>query len=187
MHPIRHCLILILLMSTGLAAIQAEAASGRIYRTVDENGNVVFTDVPPREDEPAEQVVIETPNTFASEDAVPEADAWVVEDADEEPFSYNTLSIASPPDDEPLRENAGNVTIVANVNPKLQPGHIMRLLLDGGVAREGPQTSFQLTDVDRGTHKVVLEIVDRDGTVLKRSDPSTFHLQRIAITPAPRG
>ncbi len=190
MYPTRHCLAV--LLTAGLIAATADAASGRIYRTVDEHGNVVFTDVPPREDQPAEQVIIETPNSFTSEEAIPETQAWIVEEegaAAEAPFSYRTLEIVSPQDDEPVRANDGNVTVVTNISPDLQPGHVMRLLMDGSVAQEGPQTSFHLTNVDRGTHTLSLEIVDQDGTVLKRSPTRTFHLLRVSIlfNPAPGG
>ena len=166
----------------------ADAASSRIYRTVDAQGNVIFTDVPPKDDEPAEQVVVENPNSFDARDAIPEAEAWVVESpeaAGEPVFSYSALSVATPQNDESVRENAGNVTIIANVEPRLKPGHIMRLLMDGAPAQEGHQSTFALTNVDRGTHVVELEIVDDQGRVIKRSEDSTFHMLRYHLPPPP--
>ncbi len=169
-----------------LAAVPTLAGEGRIFRTVDEHGNVVFTDIPPREDdENAEQIIVETPNSFEVEEAIPAAqDQWIVEPEDAEteaPFRYDTLQIVSPADDEPVRENAGNVTIVTNVNPRLQSGHRMRLLMGGAVVQEGAQGSFSLTNVDRGTHRIALEIVDGEGNVLIRSPESTFHMLRVSI------
>ncbi|MGD8831309.1 MAG: DUF4124 domain-containing protein, partial [Pseudomonadales bacterium] len=144
-----------------LVCTDAAAAADRIYKTVDENGNVVFTDIPPREDEKSEQVVIENPNSFDAADAAPDEGKWVVEPEDQSAsggdqtaanFRYGTLSVASPQNDESIRDNAGNVTIIANVAPRLQPGHVMRLFLDGSVVQEGAQTTFNLANVDRGTH-----------------------------------
>jgi len=180
MSAIRYSLFVCLL----IIFASADAASTRIYRTVDEQGNVVFTDVPPKDDEESEQVVIENPNTFESKEAAPETDAWVVEDADasvEPEFSYADLSIVSPQNDEPVRENSGNVTIIGNVSPRLQSGHTMRLLMDGSLVQEGRQTTFAMTNVDRGTHVVTLEIADDAGNVIKRSPDSTFHMLRYAI------
>ncbi len=181
-HP-GNLLALCLIAALGLPA-QAE-----IYRTVDENGNVVFTDIPPREDdENAEQIIIENPNSFAVEEAVPNADAWIVEpeegETEEAPFRYEALDIVSPADDEPVRENAGNITVVTNLSPRLQRGHVARLLMDGSVAQEGSQASFDLANVDRGTHTIAVEIVDENGRVLIRSDQSTFHMLRFAGGPA---
>lgn len=181
-HP-GNLLALCLIAALGLPA-QAE-----IYRTVDENGNVVFTDIPPREDdENAEQIIIENPNSFAVEEAIPNADAWIVEpeegETEEAPFRYEALDIVSPADDEPVRENAGNITVVTNLSPRLQRGHVARLLMDGSVAQEGSQASFDLANVDRGTHTIAVEIVDENGRVLIRSDQSTFHMLRFAGGPA---
>lgn len=160
-------------------------AESQIFRTVDEDGNVVFTDIPPREDdENAEQIIIENPNSFAVEEAIPKADAWIVEPEEgeeaEPPFRYNALEIVSPADDEPVRENAGNITIVTNVSPRMQRGHVARLLMDGSVVQEGPQASFDLANVDRGTHTIAVEIIDEQGQVLIRTEESTFHMLRFA-------
>ena len=190
MHPICQHLAMLLLVSAGTVAIAADAATSRIYRTTDEHGNVVLTDIPPRDGESAEQVVLAAPNTFTAEEALPDAQTWIVEedgDVVEASFSYRTLSIASPQDDQAVRENAGNLTVVANISPVLQPGHIMRLLMDGSVVQEGPQSSFELANVDRGTHTIALEVVDQEGIVLKRSDSITFHMLRVSILTVPRG
>lgn len=174
-----------------LTIICAEAAESRIFKTVDEHGNVVFTDIPPREDDQdAQQIVVEQPNSFAVDEATPAQDQWIVDtpEADEAPpFRYDDLSIVSPANDEPVRENAGNVTIVANVNPRLQPGHLLRLIMDGNVAQDATRaTTFSLTNVDRGTHSLTLQIVDGEGNVLMHSPDSTFHMMRYAIPPRTR-
>jgi len=178
-----------LLCSLLLTLASADAADSRIYRTVDEQGNVVFTDVPPKADDTSEQIVVEKPNTFDAQQAVPDADAWVVESpgGDEEAlFSYDNLAVTSPSNDESVRENAGNVTIIATVKPQLRPGHVVRLMMDGSLVQEGRKTTFPMTNVDRGTHVVKLAIVDDEGRVLQESEDSTFHMLRYAIKPTPR-
>ncbi len=182
----RFLLVLAVLTLALPQAASVAAGESRIYRTVDEDGNVVFTDIPPREEVESEQIVVETPNSFAIEEAVPQEarDLWVVEppaEGEEPPFSYTALDIASPQDDEPIRENAGNISIIANVAPRLQSGHVMRLYMDGAVAQEGPQSTFNLANVDRGTHTIALEIVDENGRSMIRSDDSTFHMLRFRV------
>ena len=167
------------------ALLFAGPAISQIYKTVDEDGNVVFTDIPPREDlQGAEQIVIENPNSFAIEEAIGPREEWVIEPEEGEEevaFSYKSLLIASPTEDESLRENQGNVSIIAVANPRLQSGHRMRLVMDGASIQEGSQSRFDLENVDRGTHVVAAEIVDDSGNVLIRSTDTTFHLQRFRI------
>jgi hypothetical protein len=174
-------------LAAGLLILtMAGSADARIYKTVDENGNIVFTDIPPREEEPAEQIVIEQPNSFDIEEAIGPREEWIVEAEDlapEEPapFAYTSLTIASPEHDQAVRENAGNISIVAVPSPALRPGDTVRLLIDGQPILEGNQTRFDLENVDRGTHVVATEIVDDSGNVLIRSDDITFHMLRFRI------
>lgn len=179
--------VLVGVLAVGLTAT-IQAAESRIYRTVDADGNVVFTDIPPREDEKGEQIIVTNPNSFTSNDASGPRDEWIVEGAeadqpdaeDEKPFAYESLVIKSPEDDQAVRENAGNITIVAVAKPRMQTGHTMRLLMDGQVVQEGPQSNFALQHVDRGTHAIATEIVDERGQILIRSESSTFHMLRVA-------
>lgn len=178
-------LALAILLAAVVSTVQADT---KIYRTTDAEGNVVFTDIPPRTDEPSEAVTIETPNTFAIEEALGPKDAWIVDPADGQAeegaaFSYKSIAIQSPANDEAVRENAGNVTIVTIPNPDLRAGDRVRLLLDGKRMQEGAQTTFVLQNVDRGTHSAAVEIIDDQGKVLVKSKPSVFHLQRYAIRP----
>lgn len=167
-------------------------AESKIYRTVDEQGNVVFTDIAPRIDQPAETVELPNTNSFGVEESLGARQEWVVEGAGDdtagdpnEASNYGSLVIQSPSNDETIRENAGNVSIQAHLTPEIRPGHRMRLLLDGAVASESASGSFALQNVDRGTHSVVTEVLDQSGNVLIRSAPTTFHLMRYAQPPPP--
>ncbi|MEQ8857052.1 MAG: DUF4124 domain-containing protein [Pseudomonadales bacterium] len=166
------------------------AAATKIYRTVDEDGNVVFTDVPPRNAEPETAVEVETPNSFAPPDIASEGKSvaeWLGNDGDPEEAeegtvtSYQSLRIASPANDEPLRDNAGNVSVSAAIEPALGAGHVMQLYLDGKLAETGTTTSFQLSNVDRGTHNIRIAVVDATGSTLISSEPTVFHLQRRSV------
>lgn len=187
-----------LLMAAGLlAAVQAPAAS-TIYRTVDENGNVVFTDVPPKPGEPGQAVDLDRGNSFTPPEGGERRDdrptgrsleEWLrgADGTDEEDSrasaadDYGTLRVESPANDQAVRANDGNVTVVAGVEPALQPGHTMQVYLDGALRQSGQTTTLQLVNVDRGTHTVMLRIVDGSGEPVAASEPSVFHLQRRSV------
>lgn len=181
-----------------LSATTADAGT-TIYRTVDENGNVVFTDVPPKSNEQGAAVKLGDSNSFtppAAENRSPSGrsvEEWLDGDAgdgeqERAPGGYASLQVASPANDAAVRDNAGNVTVTASVEPELATDHVMQLYLDGTLRDSGPTTSFQLTNLDRGTHEVELRIVDQGGNVLASSGPSVFHLQRrsVLLQPARR-
>ena len=81
---------------------------------------------------------------------------------------------------------SGNLTVTASVTPALAGNRKMQLLLDGVVA-SGPSrtTTFQLLNVDRGTHELQAQVVDPAGRALFTSPASVFHMLRYsAIRPA---
>ncbi|MDZ7670250.1 MAG: DUF4124 domain-containing protein [Gammaproteobacteria bacterium] len=178
-----------------LGAAPAEA-NGRIYKTVDEDGNVVFTDVPPRPEQRGETVDLNSGNSFTPPERENDGislEAWRgdepagPEDEEETVTRYNSLQVASPQNDAAVRDNAGNVSITATVDPDLQPGHTLQLFLDGELQQSGGTTTFQLSNVDRGTHEVQLRIVGPGGEILMTSPGSVFHLQRRSVILQPGG
>ncbi|MFW6092933.1 MAG: DUF4124 domain-containing protein [Pseudomonadota bacterium] len=173
-----------------VVSAQPAAGADRIYRTVDEDGNVVFTDETPGPDEPSETVELEPDgaNTFEPppvEQHTRSLEEWL-EDDDEEAEAaaesgYRTLRVAQPGDDEGIRNNAGNVVVHAELEPELQPGHVLQLYLDGTLRRSARSNRIQLANVDRGTHSIVLRVVDEQGNRLISSETSVFHLQRRSV------
>jgi hypothetical protein len=185
------------LLAMGLLATAGASAATKIYRTVDEDGNVVFTDVPPKSGEQGEAVDLNQSNTFTPpqrQDTGRSLGSWRGEGEaagdGEEPGGarYRAVSVASPANDADIRDNAGNVTIGAAIDPELHSGHAVQLYLDGELQQSAQGTSFRLTNIDRGTHSVELRIVDQAGNTVAASAPSTFHLQRRSVLtqPAPR-
>ena len=166
-------------------ACAAMGAGERIYKTVDEHGNTVYTDVPPKEGDQSEQVNVVPLNTIDLSPAEP-AKTLNAPANDEQVTGdyYGQLAVASPANDEAVRENAGNVVITAAVNPPLVPGHRLLLVFDEDPTEiEADNSSFYITNVDRGSHTVAVRVVDRAGNVIKQSSPITFHLQRAAVPP----
>ncbi len=177
----KHALSRVLCWTCALAL--AAPVSAAVYRTVDEDGNVVYTDVPPNTDPAAARVIVSPVNTAelgTSTTAAPEAYA---EDADD--FAYEAADILSPADDEAVRANMGDVQVEIDIYPALQDNHEVQLFLDGKAVLAGRDMSYRLNDIDRGTHTLRVEIINADGRVVFAGMPSRFHLQRYAIPTAP--
>ena len=102
---------------------------------------------------------------------------------------YARLEIINLPDDEALRANNGSFEVQVAVEPPLARGHSLRLLLDGNP--HGPTTQgtpLQVQQADRGTHSLVVQVLDAAGQPLQQSDAQTFTVQRISVnSPARTG
>lgn len=160
-------------------------AADKVYKKVNPDGTVEFTDQPSSD---AEEVPVSEVPTIKIKPAPPIPTTRFDLQQKEKPqvFSYKQVVITSPANDETIRDNAGNITIQGSVSPALRQelGHQLRWTMDGEVL-EQQGLILRLTNVDRGTHTVQLEVIDGEGEVLASSQPVTFHLRRVFIsTPA---
>lgn len=155
------------------------AASADVYRSVDESGNIIYSDKPSPD---AEKIHIDEVQTIEA----PDTDPFEYTPADSSAGTsiYTKLAIVSPEDGATIRSNSGELTISSVSEPALDTaaGHQLVLVMDGNdVATGGPQ--FGLENVDRGTHSVSVAIKDENGAVVIQSNPVTFTIQRFAVGP----
>ena len=184
-----HYLFIVLLIMASAFLGEDASAGQKIYRTVDENGNPVFTDIPPRDAEDRKtEIDVNPANTYQSGSARPvyEPGETAASDAEEESY-YQILDVTSPSNNGNLRDNAGNVHIQGFLQPNLRTGHHLRLVFDGLMTElEADGLQFNLSNVDRGSHQVQLVVVNGQGSHLKSSQTTAFNLQRYAPSPGPK-
>ena len=169
-----------------MALSSSVPAFAAIYRTVDEDGNVVFTDVPPKETSKAVKLDNHndyTPPAAETASSNERATGWLADEEENEnaaPTGYSAIAISYPGNDEAVRENAGNLTVTIESEPALDTnqGHSIEILLDGEPAGSASGASVALTNIDRGTHTLSANVVDRSGSVLGSSNTITFHMLR---------
>ena len=163
-------IVLVLCLALAGGAVQAQ----KVYRVVQPDGSVLFTDVPPK-DRPATRIEVAPLNTAAP--LAPPPDSATRSPASE-PKGYEEFRITSPGDGEAIRDNAGNVNIDLSLKPNLRAGHKIDLVLDGQSIGGGKATAITLTDMERGAHSLQAVVKDAAGKVVARSKSITFTLQR---------
>ncbi|MGK9066170.1 DUF4124 domain-containing protein [Stutzerimonas chloritidismutans] len=159
-----------------LLVLLSAPAMAQIYKYTDERGNTVFTNQPP-EGVAADQVKLPPANTVDIRTPEPPPPLSVdTQEKQEQP--YASLAIGGIPDEEALRANNGSFMATAEMNPPLRSGHLLRFLLDGTpLAAPSASTSMQLNNVDRGTHRLEVEVL-ANGQVIQRTS-QTFTVQRV--------
>ena len=172
-------------IALGMLGIESVGAAS-VYRTTDAQGNVIFTDKPV---DNAERVDLEplTVVPAVGVDAAPPPTQRAEPAASRrvgQPFMpYSTFRIAAPDDGQTLPTGAaGNVQVRLAIEPALREDHKVRLLLDGVVSQSALHSSaFMLTNLERGEHTLVAELLDADGQVRLRSAPVTLYVQRASV------
>lgn len=173
----------VLLLTAGLLATLCEghlAAAETIYKVVDEDGNVTFTDTPPN----GADAIVE-PHSILGTNTTPAVataieNAIKTDQADAE-ASYVTR-IVSPANESTIPMGPGDFVVEAEVSPGLDSEEQLILLLDGA-AVGAPQSvpRWQLTNVFRGAHRLQVLRVRETGAAQSQSTEHTIYVMRPTV------
>jgi len=169
----RSILVLIGLLAT--ASVLAQA-----YRWVDEDGVTHYSDRPA---EGAEEIQLSdySRNTGARPYRTPPANSTADDQqADDQPFRYESLSVSSPGAEETLWNIEGVLTVSLALSPDLRRGHQVRVYFDGQ-QRMVRGMSFEIDEVFRGVHNIQAEVIDGTGRLMIRSQPNRFYVQQNSV------
>jgi hypothetical protein len=153
------------------------AVSATVYKWVDENGVVHFSDQP---HENAEKVQLKAPQTYTA----PKTPAGPPprQGASKPGSAYRSCAISEPTNDQ-MFMNTDTVTAGVTVQPAVRPGDTAIVTLDGqrvpGVPAGGGQ--FTISPVDRGTHSIQVTVQDSSGATVCTSPAVTFHVQQPSL------
>jgi hypothetical protein len=148
--------------------------AAEIYKWRDSQGRWHFSDEPRSGAEPVTlppATVYEAPPLARTPPPAPQPAP--------ERAAYQAAAIATPGPEATVRNATGEVAVSVALDPGLQQGHQVRLILDGDpVGEPVPTTNFTLRNVYRGAHQVAAEVLGPDGTVLTRTGMQTFYVHR---------
>jgi hypothetical protein len=164
---------LILVYFISFSAVYAET----VYKTVDENGNVIFTD---KATDDAEKIEVEDVQTIKQAPMPSGASSNSKKNSSSSNELYHAFSIVKPANGEGYRNNAGTVSIQLSLQPSLIRGHSVVIKLDGEQISKGSSLSATLENVDRGEHTITAQVISSNGKVII-SATSSFTLLRVAL------
>ena len=156
-----------------LLTAQAVAQGEPIYRYVDEDGVVHYTDKPPSQNaQPADLPPLRTYTPAELEAVERQLDENDGSNSSEKVEKYRELRIVTPSPEETIRGAERIVPVAVTSDPSLVAGHRVQFFLDGEAqAPPALSTSTVFSGVERGTHTVSAAIVDEQGKALIRAQP----------------
>ena len=158
-----------------LALMCSSAQAQKVFRVVQPDGTVEFTDSPPS-NRPAEEIQVRPLNATPGLAPAPTASSQTA--GAPENKGYSEFRITSPADNASFWDTAGNVNVDLRLQPSLQSGDTIDLQLDGQSVGGGRSTAIALAEVDRGTHSLQAVVKNSDGKVVARSNSVTFTIHR---------
>ena len=160
----------LIVAATALPAV----AETKVFITRDADGNPVFSDRKSANSEA--HVVKELPSMPAFKTAPPKP-----EQTEPEPAlpQYTSLSIISPVDGITLqRGQNGSLQVSGVLTPSLNKGDSIVLRSGSKELARGRQSTFNLTNLDRGEHVLRMSVENAAGEALIKSQDVTIYVQR---------
>lgn len=165
----------------------------QVYKTVDEDGNVVYTDQAPKDGSGPIKLrplsVIETPEYVKPEKTAPESEE--PEDGKEMSLkylrqNYADFAIIAPQAEETIWQPENIITVAWNTRYQLQQGMQVTVFVDGSVQTTSSEQVIALAALDRGEHTVTAELRDKQNRRIATAEPVTFFVRRPGLYNRPR-
>jgi len=163
--------------------LSTSQAADKVYKWVDDDGVVHYSDATNPGSSKTESIRV---NHEPSGSIVHSKSKARPKKPQEHDVKYK-VSISSPKDNDTIHENSGNLSINATAastskNPRIAKSLLYSLEIDGAIHGETQaNNAFTISNLDRGTHKVLVKLLNKKGKVLAVSKSITFHLKRNTI------
>lgn len=187
----RTLFLIILTLTLSLAVAGTVAA--QVYKTVDEDGNVTYTDQPPNDGSAPIELrplsIIETPEYAKPAAAEPESET--AEAGKEMSLkylrkNYADFAIIAPQAEETVWQPENVITVAWNTRYQLQPGMQVTVYVDGVAQTTTSEQIIPLAALDRGEHTVTAELKDAQNRRIATAEPVTFFVRRPGLYNRPR-
>lgn len=190
---------LFLILIAFLLVMTAGQLSAQVYKTVDEDGNVTYTDQPPRDGSGPIKLrpisVVEAP-IYEVRAKASEENAGA-EDGKEMSLgylrkNYKDFAIVAPQQEESIWHPEAPVTVAWNVRYQLQQGMKVTISIDGNEQAVTSEQIIPVAGLERGEHRVTAVLKDARNRSIATAEPVIFFIRRPTINtnrarPTPRG
>lgn len=154
-----------------LFSFAVAATSTKIYVWRNEQGVLVFSDTPRPG---AEEVKVKNKN-----DQLTSVDTSILDIKPKAIEENYQVSISQPENNATVRDNTGSVYVAGRIKPIFKKGLKIQLYLDNTPYQEPQDHSmFVLRNIDRGEHKIKMDLINNQGKVIASSKAIVFYMHR---------
>ncbi len=183
----RFLLIACSLCSALLLPLAAGAGQPVIYRWVDENGTVHYSDTAPP-DKPAQAADLPQLTIVPAKKIKPKDNGDQKDKSDKQKggtqdlATFDDLRLVRPKAEENLWGTGGTVTAEVTFSGRLPRGYAIQFVLDGKAFKPVRKKIYVIREVIRGEHSLYAQIIEiNSGQVVAKTDPVTFYLKQATV------
>lgn len=163
-----------------------------VYKTIDENGNVVYTDQPPGPDaspmdlpglsiisaQKAAPPVIASSDSSGGPEPEPQQEVTSIRDLRR---GYRDFAIVSPAQDQTIWGTGNEASIAWSTRYRLQPGMSVIIYVDGAALAPTTASVTTVGHLYRGEHNVYAELIDARNRRIATAKPVSFHIKQYSV------
>ena len=170
-----------LLLAT-LALPLLATAEKTIYKVVDKDGKVTYTDQKPASNIDYEIRKLPSAKPSDTQNGTP-ARTWSLDPTPSNKAKkfqgYQSVQITFPANDQTILHDQQEVSVKLVLTPSLYKDHKAQLTFDGrDIDQPSKNLNFVLTDLERGSHQIQVQIVDSNGKTVGSSNTVSIHVKR---------
>lgn len=165
--------ILVIILSTRIVS-----AEDKVYHWLDEKGINHFSDTAIPN---AEEIQISNQNLLLNNPKDTNKANTQLPTIVPPKITYQA-SITAPINDNVLRSNDGTIDIQVSITPEKENEQKLQLFLDGkAIGKAQISTTIRALNIDRGTHQLQVNLLDKAGNILAKTQIITIHLLRASV------
>lgn len=169
------------LFPLALCLVSTSALAATVYKWVDSNGVVHYSDQPRPN---AQTVEVQGAQSYGRDgQSAPAASSTPATSSAQPGQAYSECVLYQPENDETF-PNTRVVSGSIRISPDLRPGHRIAVALDNRRQTTNAvvtPTGFTINEVDRGTHTLFFTVEDAQGNTLCRSEVVTIHVRQPSL------
>jgi hypothetical protein len=161
-----------------LGSCWALIAQATVYRWVDADGVVHFSDQP---HQGATEIQVSEPQTYSAPKAGPTTSS-VAGKANDVNFRYTNCSVSSPAAESTIGDT-DSISVSLSLSPAPRATDRISLFYDGAAVpgSGGRSTGYTISPLDRGTHTLSVSVSDAAGAVLCQSEPVNIYVRQPSV------
>ena len=171
-------------------ALTASPLLAQVYKVVDKDGNVTYTDQPPGDgSKPVELApisVIEAPTYEKAPKVTAEDEAEKKMSLSYLRRNYKDFAIISPQQEESVWKPDGPISIAWNTRYAIQEGMQVTVYLDGKVHTTTSEQVVAVAGLERGEHSIKAELRDAKNRTIATTEQVVFFVRQPGLYNRPR-
>ena len=170
-----------LMIIFALLMISAMPVLAQVYKVVDKDGNVTYTDQPPADGSGPVELkpisVIEAP-VYQTAPKTGDVEADKEMSLSDLRRNYKDFAIVSPLQEESVWRPDGPFPVAWNTKYALQEGMQVTIFLDGKKHSTTNQQMVAMANLDRGEHTLTAQLRDSQNRLIAEAAPVTFFIRQ---------